>query len=247
MMELNTRLYSILIMTKYQSTKKGFTLLELLAVMGIMLIMATIGITAYRGMVTGSGITASLGHLRQTLSLARQQAIMQGKNAYVVFVQTTNESWYVTCLGQGTKTDRYGSARYLVDKYESELGQVASSSVLFNLSKDKAVYGQTFSEVSSAPIYDSALLAWEIVVDDPIWTDGARYGWEVSKRVQLPRGFRFVESPPSTVRFKPNGTTCDVKGNFLGDEHDIEIREETRTNHIYTVRFNMNGSTEVIY
>lgn len=172
---------------------------------------------------------------------------MQGKNAYVVFIQTTNESWYVTCLAQGTRTGGETPSR-LVDKYKSELGQVAINSVLYDLSKDKAEYTKTFSKVKKKPEYVPALLAWEMVTEHDIWkTYGARYGWEVSKRVKLPRGFKFVKTPPSTVRFKPNGTTCDVKGNFLGDEHDIEIREETRTNHIYTVRFNMNGSTEVIY
>jgi len=242
MQAINTKSHLISTMTQLRSNRGGFTLLELLAVMGIMLILATIAVTSYRSMVSGSGITASLGHLRQTLALARQQAIMQGKSAYLVFYQNTNQSWYVTCMAEGTKTDRNGEGKLLVDRYRSDLGQIADGSLLYNLSEKKA----KFSTVDSIG-YDSTLLASEISTVDSIWTSGAFYGWEISQRVSLPRGFRFVESPPETVRFKPDGTAADAAGVSVGAGREIQIFEEIRPLAIYKVKVNFNGSTEVIY
>ena len=219
-------------MTKYQSTKSGFTLLELLAVMAIMLILATIAVTSYRSMVSGSGITASLGHLRQSLALARQQAIMQGKNAYVVFYQDTNSSWYTTCLGEGTRTD--GAGQVLIDRYNQDLSSIAVGTVLFNLSEDKAKFSPV-TQVEASTIEGATAIG----TAEAIWTDDAVYGWEISKRIQLPRGFKFKDSP-STVKFRPNGTA----GNSAVT---VEICEEIKPTEIYSVRVGVDGSITVNY
>ena len=228
-------------MTKYQSIRKrGFTLLELLAVMAIMLILATIAVTSYRSMVSGSGVTASLAHLRQSLALARQQAIMQGKNAYVVFYQDSDESWYTTCLGEGTKTDGSGAGQLLIDRYNEDLSAVAVGTVLFNLSEDKAKFSPV-SQVSPSTIEGATAIS----TADSIWSDDARYGWEISKRIQLPRGFLFKDTPPSTIRFKPNGTAGGVSGG--GSSMSVEIYEEIKPDQTYFVNVKMDGSIEVVY
>lgn len=242
MQAINTKSHLISTMTQSRSNRGGFTLLELLAVMGIMLILATIAVTSYRSMVSGSGITASLGHLRQSLALARQQAIMQGKSAYVVFEQDTNKSWYVTCMAEGTKNARLGVPEMVMDTYRSDWGQVAEGSILYNLSKEKA----TYSKVTSI-IFDASEQADEVVTEDPIWSPGCHYGWEVAPRVMLPRGFKFADNPPSVIRFKPDGTAVDHDGVSVGAGREIGIYEETRPALIYKVNVNFNGSTEVIY
>jgi prepilin-type N-terminal cleavage/methylation domain-containing protein len=219
-------------MIRYQSTKRGFTLLELLAVMAIMLILASIAVTSYRSMVSGSGINASLGHLKQSLALARQNAIMQGKNAYVVFYQDTNSAWYTTCLGEGTRTD--GAGQVLIDRYNQDLASLAVGTVLFNLSEEKAKFSPV-TQVEPSTIEGATAIA----TAESIWTQDAVYGWEITKRIQLPRGFRFKDSP-STVRFKPNGTGGSAAV-------AIEIYEEIRPTDTYSVRVNMDGSVAVNY
>lgn len=243
MQAINTKSHSTLPMTQSRSSRGGFTLLELLAVMGIMLILATIAVTSYRSMVSGSGITASLAHLRQSLALARQQAIMQGKSAYMVFEQDTNKSWYVTCMAEGTKNERLGAPQMLMDVYRSDWGQVNVDSLLYNLSKEKA----TYSKVAQAPVYDSDKQAYQIVTEDSIWSAGCYYGWEISQRVMLPRGFKFADNPPSVIRFKPDGTAVDHEGVSVGAGREIGIYEEIRPAQIYRVKVNFNGSTQVIY
>ncbi len=241
MMVTRTTLPLTLTKTQSQSTKQGFTLLELLAVMGIMLILATITVTSYRSMVSGSAVTASLGHLRQTLALARQQAIMQGKSTYVVFYQDTNESWYVTCVAEGAKT-LGAPPTFVLDQYRFDVGNVESDAVMYNLSEKRP----TFSRVTSAQ-YNSSQEAFEIITDDPIWAKDDRYGWEISKRVRLPRGFKFTEPTPSTIRFKPNGTAVDVDGIEVGGGQKFEIYEEIRETQKYNVRVYLNGSAKVFY
>ena len=233
-------------MIKLRSTKKGFTLLELLAVMAIMMIMATIAITAYKYLVTGVGISGSLAHLTQSLKLARQQAIMQGKNAYVVFYQDTNsvpaKSWYVTCLGQGTKTHGGGGDR-LIDAYNGDMEHLVSGVILFNLSSDKA----SFSDITTVRPSGTPTGAFEIVTSDGIWAVDDRYGWEVSQKSYLPRGFLFVEDPPSTIRFKPNGTAVKVDGNRAAGGHVVKMYEEIRPASEFGVKVEFDGGVNVVY
>lgn len=235
----STRSRLTLQMTKLRSNRAGFTLLELLAVMGIMLILGTIAVTSYRSMVSGSGITASLGHLRQSLALARQQAIMQGKSAYVVFYQDTNQSWYVSCMAEGSNEGGYPDR--VIDYYRSDKGQVELNTLLYNLSKDYA----SFAKVTSFSYLSDDLAYQFVTAGSSIWTPGY-YGWEVSQRVQLPRGFKFSGNL-YTIRFKPDGTLADASGNAVGTGREIGIFEEIRSNAVYKVKVNFNGTTEVDY
>lgn len=219
---------------KYSGVR-GFTLLELLAVMAIMLILSSLAVTGYRAMISGSGVGAAVGHLRQTLDLARQTAIMQGKSSYVVFYQDTGTAWYVTCMGEGYKTD--GGGGILVDAYSAGASMSLGMDV-FNLSSDEARWGQIIDvqDANGDGIKEYTLSASGIGIDD-------RYGWMVSQKVYLPRGFWFQDSSPDTVRFKPDGTACSPGG--LPKNFDVYIYEETRPDQVYSVSVMSDGRITV--
>jgi Tfp pilus assembly protein FimT len=67
----------------------GFTLLELLVVMGIMILMMSMGITGYLGIRRGAEMRGAVSSVRTTLMLARQQAVTKRQTVTVSF-QTTN-------------------------------------------------------------------------------------------------------------------------------------------------------------
>ena len=215
----------------------GFTLLELLAVMAIILIMATIATTGYRAMISGTGISASLSHLRQAMELARQSAIMQGKSAFVVFYQDANTAWYVTCLGEGYNDT--AAPQQIVDPYNAELVSLQVGSLLHNLSEPLA----TFSDVKQVEANGAVIT---VTCEDKIWSIHDRYGWEVVKRIQLPRGFWFKDDDPETIRFKPVGTATDISGSPFGGRR-VEIYEETRPEKVYAIEVADNGLMKTIY
>ena len=68
--------------------RSGFTLLELLVVMAIMIMMAGIGITGYMGIRRGAEMRGAVSAVRTTLMLARQQAVTKRRTVTVSFLST---------------------------------------------------------------------------------------------------------------------------------------------------------------
>jgi prepilin-type N-terminal cleavage/methylation domain-containing protein len=71
---------------------KGFTLLELLVVMAIMILLMGMGLTGYYGIRRGAEMRGAISSVRTTLMLARQQAVTKRRTVTVQFVtsSTTN-------------------------------------------------------------------------------------------------------------------------------------------------------------
>ena len=72
---------------KIRSPRRGFTLIELLAVLAIMMILGGVGVAAYFGMSTGMALGSAVNHLRATIMLARQNAMVNGHSTYVILEQ----------------------------------------------------------------------------------------------------------------------------------------------------------------
>jgi prepilin-type N-terminal cleavage/methylation domain-containing protein len=79
---------------KAGSTKGGFTLLELLAVMAIMAVIMGSAVVSFYGMGKGSRLRGATNTVRSAMSLARQQAILKGQTLEVQFFTTNNVSGY---------------------------------------------------------------------------------------------------------------------------------------------------------
>lgn len=76
-------------MTGRVSRLRGFTLVELLMVMGIMAILLLAAGPMWNGLTRSTGLKGATMQLRTTLALARQWAITHRENTYVVFPNTT--------------------------------------------------------------------------------------------------------------------------------------------------------------
>ncbi len=64
--------------------RRGFSLLELLAVMSIMAMLTTLAVTSYFSAIRGMTRRSAVKHLANTLTLARQRACMEGTRVSVM-------------------------------------------------------------------------------------------------------------------------------------------------------------------
>jgi prepilin-type N-terminal cleavage/methylation domain-containing protein len=80
--------------------RRGFTLLELLVVMGIMVIMMAVMIPAMKSMLQSNGEAQSVNVIRSYLATARSIAISQHRQAGVVFFEETGANTSTSSKGQ---------------------------------------------------------------------------------------------------------------------------------------------------
>ncbi len=95
--------------------RRGFSLLELLAVMSIMAMLTTMAVTSYFSAIRGMTRRSAVKHLANTLILARQRACMEGTR---VSVMLFNE---VTGYDEATKKEKIAPS-YVVCK---EIGRIS--------------------------------------------------------------------------------------------------------------------------
>lgn len=72
--------------------KSAFTLVELMAVIGIIALLAVVGVPAIKGLTGSGGRKQALGQLIGALEVARNTAIATGTNAAVIFPDSTFSS-----------------------------------------------------------------------------------------------------------------------------------------------------------
>ena len=172
----------------------GFTLLELLAVMGIMMLMASIAVMSYFGATRGAAARSAVSHLRNNLSFARQTAIMNRRSAYVMFQQNSNTYSYVICLHQGTGS---GSGTVLSPGEYSDWSGLVAGGEVYNLEDG---LGSIIKTVTSTSITTS----------NSIWNGIDKYGWPIQQKMYLPRNYVVTEGGedvlPEVVEFRPDGT-----------------------------------------
>lgn len=70
--------------------QSGFTLLELLTVIAIMALLSTLAVTSYFGAIRGMTRRSAVKHLVNTLTLAKQQAALQGTHISVLIYNELN-------------------------------------------------------------------------------------------------------------------------------------------------------------
>ena len=83
-----------------QAARAGFTLMELMVVIGIAALLLTISATAFFGASREENLTRSRDQLRDILLSARQRACIEGVPYVVICYNTTSE------IEVGSSTDR---------------------------------------------------------------------------------------------------------------------------------------------
>jgi prepilin-type N-terminal cleavage/methylation domain-containing protein len=202
--------------------RRGFTLLELLTVMAIMAIVSSIAVMGYFGAMRGSGARSAADHMTQSISLARQTAIMQGKKVMVVFGQDATNGWYQLCQAQGVVSYLSG-ATYIGDEYAdwSDLTN-ARNMVVYDLSTVPVNYGvaiNVLTQYMSPPAVAVPMWLWMMQFNpssnpSPFTAVGQTYGWPIYPKTSLAKGLQFGNGvPPSPgdapppILFNPDGSS----------------------------------------
>jgi prepilin-type N-terminal cleavage/methylation domain-containing protein len=127
--------------------RRGFTLLELLAVMAIMVMLTTLAVTSYFSAVRGMARRSALKSLVNTLILARQRACMESTRfSVVMFNELTG------------KTDTDVTPSYIVSK---GLGQITTISGQ-RLIDEFTALDQLFSTTSLGDNYKGAIRLYNL-------------------------------------------------------------------------------------
>lgn len=224
----------------------AFTLIELLSVMAIMMIIAGITVASYFGMVRGSATRSAAAHLHSTLLLAKQTAVMNGKEVHVIFSQSETNGWYAMVQKAGKATYVGGANRRIADIYSDWTylgGSGITNAVVYNLSANPE---------RSSPISDYGTFADGtpyIETVNTIWSgfSNPNYGWEVHPPTYLPAKYQFGAglNPPApfSVIYRYDGTTAAGS--------NITIYEKSRSNagdpHIEIAVAPLTGFVTVTY
>jgi len=182
--------------------KSGFTLIELLTVMAIIIAMGSITVAAYFAMMRGTGVRSSVGHLRATLLMARQWAVLENKPSCVLFgvdSADTNSMWYVPIGQAGTITE--ARPGLIADAY-GDMSIFTNGSPIFNMSESSVPQGVVLETFPPGTDLGGGLKVsyWAIKVEiDGGFGIGDRYGYPIASTNGLPRGFLFVGEGSSRV------------------------------------------------
>ncbi len=169
---------------------EGFTLIELLTVMGIVVIMAGIGIASYFSLTKGIRGSSAAHHLRSTLRFARQIALLDGRKIVVLFNEESNRCSYVTCSHEGTGRAEPG---VLIDRFGNLELNAGQSAKIYNLG--------TGQSTTVTRTYTNADFEVVMETSDNIWSgSNNEYGWEVRPVNRLPEGLEW-DSRPMNNRF----------------------------------------------
>jgi prepilin-type N-terminal cleavage/methylation domain-containing protein len=146
------------------AARSGFTLLELVAVIGIISIMAIVVVGGFNGIVRAISGDTGVSAITRALNLARQQACIDGKPVYV---WVTGLDSYVLVRKSGTISDRNTETR----SFEWGTGRS-----LDNLGNGKALWlFDSYADLAAAGI--------NIPFDDSYTEDAVRYVFDQYKGI----------------------------------------------------------------
>ena len=193
----------------------SFTLIELLGVMSIIVMMTVVGMSSYIAVTRGAALRSGVDHVRQTLMLSRQTAILKSKSAKIYFDK--DNASFIACLRAGTVTGTDGTVKFF-DRYANLDEPALSNGDIFRLPE-----GQGSSCVKSK-ILRVNVEENSIETADPIWALHDEYGWEICPEKFLPPGIIFESiDPDEPVVYNSKGETTK--------EYTIKIREKINPNY----------------
>ncbi len=229
--------------------KAAFTLLELLVVMGIMVVLATIFISNYFGMTRAASYSAAETDVYNMLQLARQRACMDGSKVFFMLIDSNS---YVLVHGVGTITKNMNSTTLngrhrIYDAYADITTNALDKSQMRVWNMDENTYGDDVTiELVNAneALYPGSTekCSRQIMTinaklpkaaDYNKWKEGDSYGFELYPRQTLPKGFYFGVNSLNT---KPNNDKIVFAGDgssSVVNADGSESKSGTTTIYIY--------------
>lgn len=224
--------------------RAGFTLLELVAVIGIIALMSVVVAGGFNGIMRAISDTSGTDAMRRSLMLARQQACVDGEDTYVWVTgmntfAVVRKAGIVSSSTVGKRSPSYaqvgGSQPDFEAKFiEDEYADLASAEQHFVIDADTKIdvirdivnkyrgikvfdmSAAKMADVTVPPWFDGKKDAWVFGIDKGAsgFAAGAEYGWLIYPEQTLPAGYVFAGSYDSNGAFKEN---YDTKAHFLSD------------------------------
>jgi prepilin-type N-terminal cleavage/methylation domain-containing protein len=248
---------------------RGFTLLELLVVVTIMIFITLIVVLNYFGGTRSAGYAAANRNVFDALMLARQRACMDGSRTFLCLLDSTNYvivrsvstiSAIVPGDSVGELHDYYADlAAYQSANYTSNtfvLVNMDRPNLFANLAKVTCGSWQVTNHWGQHNIEMNKLAVSNTVVAN--WQPGDRYGIELHTRQALPPGFYFCQAPngnvsstpivSDVVKFNPDGTLDNGhQDQWVGIAEEVSVRSGhfSATNSIL-FRIGANGHIKAL-
>ena len=224
--------------------RAGFTLLELVAVIGIIALMSVVVVGGFSGILRAISDTSGADAMRRALMLARQQACVDGEDTYVWVTgmntfAVVRKAGTVSASSSGTRYPAYlqvggrekgVSAKWIEDEYadlaSAEQGFVIDADTsadtiddIIHKYKGIRVFDMStakMADITVPPWFDGKKDAWVFGIDSGAsgFAAGADYGWLIYPEQKLPAGYVFAGSYDTTGAFREN---YDTKAHFLAD------------------------------
>ena len=189
------------------SRRQGFTLLELLTVMAIMVIMMSIAGASYYGMSRGAALRGSTANLTTALSLARQFAVNHRNTTYVKLWQDTTNANYQVYIKAGRHVGANNST--VLELENSKFGAMElNGGNVYNFTQDES--GKIFSAQSTTTngIWVMQIQATNNASSSLLsWGGSDIAAWTLRPESALTGGIAYNTSAyKKTLVFKPDGT-----------------------------------------
>ena len=195
----------------------GFTLIELMVVIGIMILIASIVVTGSFGMSRASGYMAAESVVYNTLQAARQKACTDGKRVLVAFVKikadadtAIDDYSLVTVEAAGTiDKDEEVHTTFFYDRTSAlaNYQDTRSEDAIWNLDTGVCVQGpftNLVSDIEGKKIpsdtgtdvgaYGYSTTQVKLLGKDTFastyWKPGHAYGFQVGETQEIPMGFK---------------------------------------------------------
>ena len=199
----------------------GFTLIELMVVIGIMILLASIVVTGSFGMSRASGYMAAESVVYNTLQAARQKACTDGKRVLVAFIKieadtNTKIDDYSIVMAEAAGTIGKRDAKdHFYDRTSTLVNyqDMRSEDSIWNLDTGYCAPGpftNYVSNISDDTIIPSAVNVGAYSYSPTIvkllaregktrgdeenfskWNEGEAYGFQIGETQEIPMGFKF--------------------------------------------------------
>ncbi len=253
--------------------RSGFTLIELMVVIGIMILIASIVVTGSFGMSRASGYMAAESVVYNTLQAARQKACTDGKRVLVAFIKikadlnTEIDDYALVTVEAAGKIGSITENTFFYDRTSAlaNFQNTLSEESIWNLDSGACVQGPFTNYVvflgpeeirshDMAGCYGYATTKVELwkspdKFNKSEWKDGNDYGFQIGEPQELPMGFKLKVNGGKPdgwqIRFGPDGGSSFAKKSGGGSSSGtIEIYEEIAPDNPIKINVN-NGVVKV--